>query len=96
MFSCCILWSLRWYFIFKLYRIYVKVNECIIFEIDYECFEYVIIGVKLCVFYVLLCFVIICLKYKKKIWSVGFFFLNIILIWLEVNVMIDFEILIFF
>lgn len=87
---------MRWYFIFKLYRIYVKVNECIIFEIDYECFEYVIIGVKLCVFYVLLCFVIICLKYKKKNLKCWIFFLNIILIWLEVNVMIDFEILIFF
>lgn len=94
MFSCCIYEVLDG--ILFLNRIYVNVNEFYIFEMFFKCFEYVIIGVKLCVFYVLLCFVIICLKYKKKIWSVGFFFLNIILIWLEVNVMIDFEILSFF
>lgn len=73
--SCCILWSLRWHLTFKLYRIYAKVNECIISETDHECSEYVTIGAKLCVFHVLLCSVTICLKYKKKkTWSVGFFF----------------------
>lgn len=72
--SCCILWSLRWHLTFKLYRIYAKVNECIISETDHECSEYVTIGAKLCVFHVLLCSVTICLKYKKKTWSVGSFF----------------------
>lgn len=94
--SCCILWSLRWHLTFKLYRIYAKVNECIISETDHECSEYVTIGAKLCVFHVLLCSVTICLKYKKKTWSVGFFFPNIISIWSEANVMIDSEIQAFF
>lgn len=95
--SCCILWSLRWHLTFKLYRIYAKVNECIISETDHECSEYVTIGAKLCVFHVLLCSVTICLKYKKKkTWSVGFFFPNIISIWSEANVMIDSEIPSFF
>lgn len=76
--SCCILWSLRWHHIFKLYRIYAKVNECIISETDHECSEYVTIGAKLCVFHVLLCSVTICLKYKKKKLEVLDFFFQIL------------------
>lgn len=76
--SCCILWSLRWHLIFKLYRIYAKVNECIISETDHECSEYVTIGAKLCVFHVLLCSVTICLKYKKKKLEVLEFFFQIL------------------
>lgn len=88
-FSCCILWSLRWHLIFKLYRIYAKVNECIIFWnwswMFWLCHNRSKI---MCVS----CPVMFChnlFKIKKKTWSVGFFFPNIISIWSEANVMID-------